>query len=150
LPDAKNGSVSAKVRVRSFLPQQIMYGDPKFEQVTVKVEISEKSTEKKVGETSIEMEAKRENFSMAEIPVSITNPHLWSPGDPFLYTTKTSVLLNGKVIDVQEDQFGLRDFERRGKYFYLNDEKILLRGTNITLQRFFEDPDCGNLAWDKE
>lgn len=150
LPDAKNGIVTAKVRVRSFLPQQIMYGDPKFEEVEVKVEISEKSTGKKVGQALAEMKAKRENLSIAEIPVIITNPHLWSPEDPFLYTTKTSVLLDGKAIDVQEDQFGLRDFERRGKYFYLNDEKILLRGTNITLQRFFEDPDCGNLAWDRD
>jgi hypothetical protein len=44
----------------------------------------------------------------------------------------------------------MRDFERRGKYFYLNGEKTFLRGTNITLQRFFEDPDAGNLAWDRD
>jgi len=47
-------------------------------------------------------------------------------------------------------QFGMRDFTRKGKFFYLNGEKIILRGTNVTLQRFFEDPDCGNLVWDKE
>ena len=29
-------------------------------------------------------------------------------------------------------------------------KKTFLRGTNITLQRFFEDPDCANLVWDKE
>ncbi|MDZ7605416.1 MAG: hypothetical protein U5K79_07460 [Cyclobacteriaceae bacterium] len=28
LPDAVNGKVTAKIRLRSFLPQQIMYGDP--------------------------------------------------------------------------------------------------------------------------
>jgi len=44
----------------------------------------------------------------------------------------------------------MRDFTRKGKFFYLNGERIILRGTNITLQRFFEDPDCGNLAWDRE
>jgi len=36
LPDAKNGRVKVKVRLRSFYPQQIMYGDPKFDSVTVK------------------------------------------------------------------------------------------------------------------
>ena len=80
--------------------------------------------------------------------LNISNPKFWSPDDPFLYQTETSLYVGDKLIDTQEDRFGLRDFERRGKYFYLNGEKILLRGTNITLQRFFEDPDCGNLAWD--
>jgi len=42
----------------------------------------------------------------------------------------------------------MRDFTRKGKFFYLNGERIGLSGTNITLQRFFEDPDCDNLAWD--
>ena len=50
--------------------------------------------------------------------------------------------------DVVERNFGMRDFERKGKFFYLNGNKYYLRGSNITLQRFFEDPDCGNLAWD--
>ncbi|MEI7526537.1 MAG: glycoside hydrolase family 2 TIM barrel-domain containing protein, partial [Mariniphaga sp.] len=52
--------------------------------------------------------------------------------------------------DKLEKQFGMRDFTRKGKFFYLNGEKIILRGTNVTLQRFFEDPDCGNLVWDHE
>lgn len=150
LPDAKKGAVKTKVRVRSYLPQQLGYGDPKFENVSIKVEVFEKSSGKKAGETTVKMEAKRENFSVLELDVKIANPHLWCPDDPFLYTTKTAVILDGKTIDVKKDQFGLRDFERRGKYFYLNDEKIFLRGTNITLQRFFEDPECGSLAWDKD
>ncbi|MDA3822768.1 MAG: hypothetical protein PF450_09205, partial [Bacteroidales bacterium] len=128
----------------------IGYGDPKFENISVKLEVFEKISGAKVGETSQTLEAKRENYSVAELNVEIANPHVWSPDDPFLYTTKTAVLLKAKLVDVQEDLFGLRDFERRGKYFYLNGKKILLRGTNITLQRFFEDPDCANLAWDKE
>jgi beta-galactosidase len=127
-----------------------MYGDPKFETVSVRAEVFEKDSGKKVAEATVETDAKRENFSVAGLDLELAQPHLWSPDDPFLYTTKTSVILDGKVIDLQEDQFGMRDFERRGKYFYLNDEKILLRGTNITLQRFFEDPDCGNLAWNRD
>jgi beta-galactosidase len=150
LPDVKNGKVKAKVRLRSFYPQQIMYGDPKFDTIRLNIEIFEKSTDKIVGEGSVNAEARRENFSVAEVDIKIDNPHVWRPDDPFLYRTKTTVILNNEVIDVQEDQFGLRDFERRGKYFWLNGKKILLRGTNITLQRFFEDPDCSNLVWDRD
>ena len=150
LPDAKGGNVTAKIRLRSFYPQQVMYGDPKFDSVAVKVEVFEKQTDRKVGSGSMWVEARRENLTLAQMEVLIEDPHLWSPDDPFLYKTRTTLLLDDRPVDIQEDQFGLRDFERRGKYFYLNGEKILLRGTNITLQRFFEDPDCGNLAWDRE
>ncbi len=150
LPDAAGEKVLAKVRMRSFYPQQFMYGDPKFDSVIVKVEVYEKLSGKKVGENIIQANARREHFTLAEIPVTISGPNLWSPDHPFLYTTKTILLAGDQAIDMQEDQFGLRDFERRGKYFYLNGEKILLRGTNITLQRFFEDPDCADLAWNRE
>jgi len=150
LPDAAQGKILAKVRLRSYYPQQIMYGDPKYDSVQVRVEVFEKLSGEKAGENTLAINARREHFTIAVIPVDITEPKLWSPDNPFLYSTRTSVLQNGQAIDSQEDHFGLRDFERRGKYFYLNGEKILLRGTNITLQRFFEDPDCANLAWNRE
>jgi hypothetical protein len=150
LPDARGGKVTAKIRVRSFYPQQIMYGDPKSDPALIRVEVFEEQTGKMAGTGSAAIEAKRENFTVAEIEIQLEAPHLWSPDDPFLYKTRTTVFMGDEQVDVQEDQFGLRDFERRGKYFYLNGEKILLRGTNITLQRFFEDPDCGNLAWDRD
>ena len=72
------------------------------------------------------------------------------PEDPFLYTAEILVYYKGELSDSTGKNFGMRDFERRGKFFYLNDKKYYLRGSNITLQRFFEDPDCNNLAWDKE
>lgn len=150
LPDAQHGKVMAKVRLRSFFPQQIMYGDPTYDSVNVKVEVFENKTNAPVGSGSFIIQARRENLTEGSLSIDLDNPHLWSPDDPFLYKTKTTVYLNDELIDSQEDRFGLRDFERRGKYFYLNDKKILLRGTNITLQRFFEDPDCANLAWDRE
>jgi beta-galactosidase len=150
LPGALAGKVTARVRLRSYYPQQIMYGDPKSDPVTVKVEVFEPGPGRKVGEGRCEVEARREHFTVAETGMEIEDPRLWSPEDPFLYLARTTVLQDGVPLDMQEDWFGMRDFERRGKYFYLNGKKILLRGTNITLQRFFEDPGCGNLAWDRD
>lgn len=147
LPDASGERVTVKVRLRSYYPQQIMYGDPKYDSVTVRVELFEKGS---VGSGEISVAARREHFTVADLTIQMEHPHLWSPDDPFLYNAKTTVMQYGVPMDVQEDRFGMRDFERRGKYYYLNGEKILLRGTNITLQRFFEDPDCGNLAWDRD
>lgn len=148
LPNVAGGKLNAKVRLRSYYPQQIMYGDPKEDSVVLKVEVFEHSSGLKAAECEVELGARREHFTEAHLELNMENPHLWTPDDPFLYRTVTSVWIDGQRVDQQEDRFGYRDFERRGKYFYLNGEKILLRGTNITLQRFFEDPDCGNLAWD--
>jgi beta-galactosidase/beta-glucuronidase len=150
LPNASRGSVTAKIRLRSYYPQQIMYGDPKSDSVVVGVEVFEWASGKSAGLGSIRVAARREHFTTAITEIALKDPHLWSPDDPFLYGVRTTILSEGEPLDVQIDRFGLRDFERRGKYFYLNGKKIILRGTNITLQRFFEDPDCGRLAWDRE
>ena len=55
-----------------------------------------------------------------------------------------------ELVDRYSVNFGMRDFSRKGKFFTLNGDKFYLRGSNITLQRFFEDPDCQALAWDRE
>ncbi len=74
----------------------------------------------------------------------------WSPEKPFLYTAEIRLFDGEKLSDVVTEKFGMRDFERRGKFFYLNNEKYYLRGSNITLHRFFEDPDCQALPWNRE
>lgn len=150
LPDLAREKVLAKIRIRSFFPQQIMYGDPKSDTVTIRVILREKGSGKIAGSSEIDIEARREHFTETEVTIPLGDPHPWSPDDPFLYTAETIVKMSGNPIDRYLDHFGMRDFERRGRYFYLNGEKILLRGTNITLQRFFEDPDCGALAWDRD
>ncbi len=41
-------------------------------------------------------------------------------------------------------------FDSATKRAYLNDQVYFMRGSNITLHRFFEDPNCGNLPWREE
>lgn len=66
----------------------------------------------------------------------------WSPDDPFLYVVDTAT-----AGDSLRTRFGMREFRFRGKQAYLNGQPIFLRGSNITLHRFFEDPQCGDLPW---
>ncbi len=150
LPDLAGNSVLVKIRLRSYFPQQLGYGDPKTDSVVLRVQVREKLSGKPAGEGKIRVAARREHFTIAEMQIPLQDPHPWSPDEPFLYSAEITVEMDGQKVDEYQDLFGMRDFERRGKYFYLNGEKILLRGTNITLQRFFEDPDCGDLAWDRE
>jgi len=79
--------------------------------------------------------------------VSIPNAHLWSPEDPFLY-----VLDSTTGGDSVSTRFGMREFrfDTATRRAYLNGKPYFLRGSNITLHRFFEDPKSGQLPWNEQ
>lgn len=150
LPSVVGKKVTVKAQIRNFKPAQIFYGDAMSDSVSFDIAISEKLSGKIVATKSGRLAAKRDNLSEVQLEIPIQNFTSWTPDQPFLYTAK-AILKTGKGnSDEISKQFGMRDFTRKGKFFYLNGEKIILRGTNVTLQRFFEDPDCSNLVWDKE
>jgi hypothetical protein len=150
LPDAKNSSVTAKILVRSLYPAQLLFGSTYYDSCKIQIDILRKDNNKKVGSATINGNAKRDNQTYFETNVSISEPQLWSTDKPFLYVAKVCIFENDVLSDIFADNFGLRDFEITGKHFYLNGEQTYLRGTNITLQRFFEDPECGDLAWNRK
>ena len=64
--------------------------------------------------------------------MELTNPHLWSTTDPYLYKVETMVKVDGKVTDVYETATGFRDIAfdaERG--FLLNGEPLKLKGVNM-------------------
>jgi beta-galactosidase len=79
----------------------------------------------------------------AEVPIADCS--LWSPENPFLYSleVKTSS-------DSYSTRFGMRElhFDPATHTAVLNGKPFFLRGTNITVYRFFEDPHCDSLPWD--
>ncbi|MDD6210684.1 MAG: glycoside hydrolase family 2 TIM barrel-domain containing protein [Bacteroidales bacterium] len=78
--------------------------------------------------------------------IHLPDAQLWSPENPFLYTVTTST--NGDLVTTR---FGMREFrfDGRTKRAYLNDSLIYLRGSNITLHRFFDDSRCGDKPWNE-
>jgi hypothetical protein len=54
--------------------------------------------------------------------------------------------------DSLSTRFGIREFrfDSATKRAYLNGRPYFLRGSNITLHRFFEDPNCKRLPWDEK
>jgi beta-galactosidase/beta-glucuronidase len=62
----------------------------------------------------------REQRKQIKVTVPMKNAHLWSPKDPFLYTYEIKLYDHGKVSDDTTAEFGMRDFKRIGKHFYLN------------------------------
>jgi len=149
LPSVAGKQVVVKTQLRNLIPAQIFVGDAMVDSVTLDVSIAEKISGKVVAVKSVRVTTKRDNLTEVDVDVPMTDFKVWSPEKPFLYLAKVILKNSHGVADEFIKQFGMRDFTRKGKFFYLNGEKYILRGTNVTLQRFFEDPDCGNLVWDK-
>ena len=150
LPSLAKGLVTVKTLVRSLYPPQMLYGDKMKDSCKIEYCVKEKTTGRIVGKKMIEGEAKRDNRTYFETSISLDNPKAWTPDSPFLYEGEVSVYDQDELVDRYSVNFGMRDFSRKGKFFTLNGDKFYLRGSNITLQRFFEEPDCQALAWDRE
>lgn len=96
-------------------------------------------------ETEVEIPAGESRTALQT--VMIPHTHLWSPEDPFLYQVVTSTAGDNTVT-----RFGMREFrfDTVTQRAYLNGRPYFLRGSNITLHRFFEDPQSGTLPWDEK
>ncbi len=150
LPSVNEKKITVKAQIRNFMHAQIFYGDAMSDTLTMSVSICEKSSGKEITKASGKFVSKRDNLSELEISLPLSSFTNWSPEKPFLYNAKVTLVDNKGLSDEMTKQFGMRDFIRKGKFFNLNGNEYILRGTNVTLQRFFEDPDCANLVWDKE
>jgi len=78
--------------------------------------------------------------------VEVPDAVLWEPDNPFLYRLETST--GG---DVRDTRFGMREFhfDPTTRRAILNGKVCYLRGSSLTLHRFFGDPLCGRLPWDE-
>lgn len=94
-----------------------------------------------VGEAAMDVAA---GATESNLTVPIADCHLWSPEDPFLYELR-AVTSGDEVLT----RFGMREFRfdpETGRAM-LNGQPYPIRGSNITLYRFFEDPARGDLPW---
>jgi beta-galactosidase len=69
-------------------------------------------------------------FAQVKQQLTITQPQLWSPDQPYLYRVVVEVLRGGKVIDRQETTTGVRSIRFAARTFTLNGQPLRLRGTN--------------------
>lgn len=60
-------------------------------------------------------------------------PHLWAPETPALYFAQVSITDAKGLVDRKAERFGFREFEIRGRDFYLNGVRtVLLRNSFLT------------------
>lgn len=73
-------------------------------------------------------------FDQTSKPVK--NPKLWSPQTPNLYSVKTMVIVNGKVVDDFVSPLGFRSIKfTADKGFFLNGEHYYFKGANVHQDR---------------
>lgn len=141
IPNVHNGQVEARFWLTNSTGREVT--------VELKALVSEKASRARASEPvtrRVIVPAAGECTVALDLP--IRNPSLWSPENPFLYSVDAECLLNGNATDAVSTTFGLREFTIRNGDFLLNGQKIVLRGGNIALHRFFSDPDRGTLPWD--
>lgn len=150
LPSLKEKKVTTKLLIKNAYLAQIDYGDPKQDPCRIVIQVRERKSGQTVGKPiSAPATIIRDRLTQVEIDVPLPKPHLWSPNDPFLYEADIQLYEKDRLSDSLTTRFAMREFGRQGRHFTLNGKKIILRGTNITLHRFFEDPDCQALPWDR-
>ena len=107
--------------------------------------VREARSNKVVGTLQRQEEVAGDYKAFAYIPIA--DMHLWSPEDPFLYTLEVST-----DNDNLGTRFGMRKFyfDPNTQVGQLNGNPYYMRGTNITILRFFEDSSCRQLPWTRE
>ncbi len=69
--------------------------------------------------------------------IPLSEMHLWSPTDPFLYDLKLSILKDDEIIDDVNSYFGLRTVSIKGAAILINGEPVFQRA--ILDQGFYPD-----------
>ncbi len=88
---------------------------------------------REVGRTGIEtLRLRGKETSGCKQTLTLSQPHLWSTADPYLYQMETTVKVDGKVTDVYTTTTGIRDIAfDADKGFLLNGKPLKLKGVNM-------------------
>jgi beta-galactosidase len=162
--------VKLKVENESRLLQRNM--EWAYVNYTITCFIKEKKSGKKASSDFVIHDRVKSQMETSHIvTVPLTNPVAWSPENPFLYQTILTINVDSitgdqygnpenkqkiypkyltGISDLVTTNIGMRDFTSIGNYFALNGKRYFMAGSVITLNRFFEDRDRGDLPWNKK
>jgi len=136
VPDISNKQLGVRLNI-------VNSGDPTISKIGFL--IREVKSKKIVGQLNREVKLPGDGKEdIVDVKIPIKNCHPWSPEDPFLYTLEVNT-----SADETSTRFGMREFhfDTVTKKAVLNGKPYFLRGSNVTLYRFFEDSACKNLPW---
>lgn len=139
VPDLASKSVRIQATLRNAGPDTVGGAD---------FVVREAKTRRVVGTgSSSTADLKRGAEVTVEAAIRIAECRLWSPEDPFLYEVETTT-----GPDSHRTRFGMRSFrfDPETGQALLNGQPYFLRGSNVTLYRFFEDSERKDRPWRKD
>jgi hypothetical protein len=140
VPELRTGTARALVEIE---------GEGSKVKTMIRAEAREAKSTRLAGqaELSPEISPRAGEPRVVEVAVPLREPRVWSPEDPFLYELALSTV--GDALTVR---FGMRSFHfdpKTGRAV-LNGKPYFMRGTNVCIDRFFEDAQRGDRPWRSE
>ncbi len=84
---------------------------------------------RRVAEECTHISVRPDEKTAASLDINLKSPMLWDTETPNLYTLRTELVLNGKIIDTDESPFGIRTVSADAKNgLLLNGKPLKLRG----------------------
>ena len=140
------GRIYLQTTPKVYLEDIQVYSEP--EQKVARVKLLIKSSDKSTAIAQVKLSARSFNTEQRHVLPTVTHDVkvmngiaeqeivlpmgddmlLWDEFNPALYKL-TAEISTGKGKEVKEIQFGMRRFEIKGKWFYVNGRKTMLRGT---------------------
>ena len=76
-----------------------------------------------------EVKLKSSGTAVAKSRLAISNPHLWTLENPYIYRIKTEIRIGNRIVDVNETNTGVRSFRFDSKAgFSLNSKNMKING----------------------
>ena len=146
-PYIHNIQVAPDPAARLVRVQAEILGKTASDLVTVRASVAEAVGATTAGSASAQVRATSAALSKVDLVIPIENCRLWSPEDPFLYELR---LTTGT--DAARVRFGVRSFrfDPQTKRAILNGKPYFMRGSNVTIYRFFEDSERKDRPWREE
>lgn len=87
---------------------------------------------KEIARTTKQIDFKKDSQITSDQQLMVKKPKLWSLDSPYLYSLKSTVRQNGKIIDQVFTPVGIRSFRYdTDRGFFLNGEHVKMHGVNL-------------------
>jgi hypothetical protein len=123
VPNVAEGSVEARVTLQNHTERAV------DAEIIVEARPWKESASSAGGESrKLRLEP---GLTTTALTIRLSQPHAWSPADPFLYVAEAALRVAGRQVDELSARFGLREFTvGRDGAFSLNGKPIFIKGAH--------------------
>ncbi len=140
IPNIHTGTIQLRVDLKNWAYQHI--------NATLSISIKEKKSGKQIQTIQIDVRIEKALLTK-ELTINMGEFELWAPENPFLYQVETDIWIGENRSHKMVKAFGMREFQIKGRHFYLNGKRVVLKGSNIAFHRLLSDPHRNRLPWDE-